>query len=157
MSGVGVDEALRVALVAALGLWAAWWLVSLLIAVVDPRIAARIGPPLLRAFLVGGVVAATAVPSHASGQSSPLDGLRLPERPLTQQAPSLSPSPRTTPVHVVRPGESLWAIVRDHSPGASDAAVATAVRRWHDANRHVIGDDPDLLQPGQHLTPPGAA
>jgi len=58
--------------------------------------------------------------------------------------------------HIVLPGDSLWSIVRERAPDADDAHVEAAVERWHRANRAVIGDDPDLIQPGQRLDPPGA-
>ena len=56
---------------------------------------------------------------------------------------------------VVRRGDSLWDIAaRQLGPGASAADVAVEWPRWHDANRDVIGPDPDLLIPGQRLVPP---
>jgi hypothetical protein len=55
----------------------------------------------------------------------------------------------------VRPGDSLWSIA-EHllGPGADAAVVADAVRRLHDANRAVIGPDPDLILPGRQLRTP---
>jgi nucleoid-associated protein YgaU len=56
---------------------------------------------------------------------------------------------------VVRPGDTLWAIARSRlGPGADDARVAHDVDRWHRLNHDVIGDDPDLIHPGQRLTAP---
>src|SRR5690606_2315968 len=109
------------------------------------------GPPLLRALLVTGAVTATVAPAHAErgAPAGGLDGLPLPVRPLTapeQSAPApLRPKPTASTVHVVRAGDSLWAIAREHSPAASDAALAVAVEGWHAANRDVIGPDPDLI------------
>jgi len=151
-----LDAALRWALLLVLGGWGVWWALSLCVAVVDPRLAARLGPPLLRAALVGGVVAATAVPAHArQGSTGALDGLPLPQRPITATADTPAPPDRPE-VHVVRPGESLWSIAHARAPGATDAELARAVARWHAANRELIGPDPDLIRPGQRLTPPGA-
>ncbi|WP_426309267.1 LysM peptidoglycan-binding domain-containing protein [Cellulosimicrobium sp. E-16] len=57
-------------------------------------------------------------------------------------------------VVVVR-GDSLWSIAARHLPdGASDAQVADAVQRWYAANVGVVGDDPDLVRPGQVLVAP---
>ena len=56
---------------------------------------------------------------------------------------------------VVHRGDTLWELVRNHlGPGASDAEVAHAWPRWHDANRSIIGPDPGLLLPGQVLRAP---
>jgi LysM repeat protein len=56
---------------------------------------------------------------------------------------------------VVRRGDTLWAIAERHlGPAADPAEIAREWPRWYAANRAVIGADPDLLQPGQRLTPP---
>lgn len=56
---------------------------------------------------------------------------------------------------VVKPGHSLWSIAAEHlGVFATDAEIAEAWPAWYDANRHVIGDDPSLLQPGQILRQP---
>ncbi len=59
---------------------------------------------------------------------------------------------------VVRRGDSLWAIAARHlGEGATDAEVAAQWPRWYEANRDVVGPDPDLIRPGQVLRPPTAA
>ncbi len=159
LSQLGPEPALRGALLIALTCWAAWWIVGLAVALVDRRAAARIGPPLLRALLVAGTIAATATPSHAS-QGSPvgaLDGLPMPQRPLTSIPAAVADAPAEDRAHVVTAGDCLWSIVRDRSPDASDGQIAASVAQWHDTNRELIGPDPDLIQPGQRLVPPGAA
>lgn len=53
---------------------------------------------------------------------------------------------------VVQRGDTLWSLARAHlGPHVSDTSVATAVDRLYAANAHVVGDDPDLLLPGQVL------
>ena len=107
------------------------------------------------------VVAGTALPAAASGGDGRdlLVGLTLPER-AAAPGERHRPSVRTTPVattaapetYVVRDGDSLWSIALDH-PGH-----ATSVdQRWRaiwQANRDVVGDDPDLIIPGQALRLP---
>jgi len=71
----------------------------------------------------------------------------------------LAPTPRrTTAAHdlvTVRRGDSLWSIAARHlGPGTSDAEIAWEWPRWYAANRAAVGDDPDLLVPGQLLRPP---
>lgn len=53
---------------------------------------------------------------------------------------------------VVRPGDCLWAIAAHRlGPQASGHRIAAESRRWYGANAAVIGADPDLIHPGQHL------
>ena len=55
----------------------------------------------------------------------------------------------------MRRGDSLWSIAARHlGPDASDAEIARAWPAWFEANRDVVGDDPDLLRPGQVLRAP---
>ncbi|PFG44023.1 hypothetical protein ATJ88_2740 [Isoptericola jiangsuensis] len=57
-------------------------------------------------------------------------------------------------VVVVR-GDTLWDIAARHLPAdATDGDVLRAMLRWHDANRDVVGDDPDVVLPGQVLRAP---
>jgi len=56
----------------------------------------------------------------------------------------------------VRAGDSLWTIAADRlAPGATEADVAVAWPRWYATNRAVVGDDPQLIRPGQVLAEPG--
>ena len=56
---------------------------------------------------------------------------------------------------MVTRGDTLWDIAKDRLPDDASAADITAEwHRWYDANRDVIGDDPDLILPGQVLRPP---
>lgn len=76
-------------------------------------------------------------------------------------APEPEPSPGSAStsaptVRVVRPGDSLWTIARDHLPtDATDAQIDAAWRDWYAVNRVLIGPDADLVRPGQSLTAPG--
>lgn len=69
------------------------------------------------------------------------------------------------PLVVVEPGDTLWGIAADHlaappaggrSPRTAPSAgeIASAVTRWHDANREVLGTNPDLIRPGTVLHQP---
>jgi resuscitation-promoting factor RpfA len=58
------------------------------------------------------------------------------------------------PVVVLR-GDSLWDIAaRQLGPTASPTAITKAWHEWYAANRDVVGADPDLIYPGQRLSPP---
>ncbi len=119
----------------------------------------RVAPRLVRHVLVGGAVGAGLVVPAAAGATS-LDGLPYPERPtggpaLVQAPVAPARAVHAPAAHLVREGESLWTIAADHLPARADSDdVARAVRRWHAANRSVLGDDPDLIHPGQRLRPP---
>jgi nucleoid-associated protein YgaU len=125
---------------------AGWALmVSTLVGVPALRgVAVALTPRLVRGAVFAGLTAGVAMsPAHADGADHLLDGLRLPDRPLVSD------------VVVVLPGDTLWGIAAEHLDARADAAtIAGATRRWYAANRHVIGADPDLIRPGQHLVPP---
>ncbi|WP_210440260.1 LysM peptidoglycan-binding domain-containing protein [Nocardioides xinjiangensis] len=113
-------------------------------------------------LLACGVAAAasTTVPAHAvDGEGAELlVGLGIPDRAVAQVQPQRDrpagapEAPATPGTHVVRPGDSLWSIARDH-PGSGD--VHTRWRAIWAANREVVGRDPDLIHPGQVLRLPG--
>lgn len=86
----------------------------------------------------------------------------VPTRPLQRPQPSPAlvvpgRAPHEAAAVVVHRGDTLWGIVARHlGPRATEAEVATAWPAWYAANRSVIGDDPDLIEPGQVLHPPDA-
>lgn len=78
-----------------------------------------------------------------------------PATPTTVTGAGTAPSPS---YYRVRPGDSLWSIAAAHLPaGAAPGDVARAWPRWWRVNRQVVGDDPDLIRPGQLLRVPGGA
>jgi LysM repeat protein len=107
---------------------------------------------------------AVPVPEAEPAPASPLAAPGwTPSRPVQRALPSSGlvtgggASDRAADV-VVHRGDTLWDIARRHlGPAASDAEVAHAWPAWHEANRTVIGDDPDLIRPGQILRPPTPA
>ncbi|WP_332645146.1 LysM peptidoglycan-binding domain-containing protein [Aeromicrobium sp.] len=131
---------------------ACWVLFVICVSRSSSRLARALTPALMRRALFAGAAGALALtPVHAERVNSParhqLDGLRLPDRPVTSGATSSS--------IVVRPGDTLWAIAaRSLPPGATDSEIASACARWYATNRAVIGADPDLIHPQQRLTPP---
>ena len=147
------------------------------------RLVRHLAPTALRGALfvgaAGAVGALTLAPAHADQAAGhhdaaihSVDGLQLPDRPSaapaehrshdarTIQAPTArtaerAPRPATRAEVVVRRGDTLWGIAARHlPPDSTDGEIAMATRHWHESNRDVIGDDPDLILPGQHLTSP---
>jgi hypothetical protein len=77
--------------------------------------------------------------------------------------PSWSPERPVSPVRpvsledgvVVHRGDTLWSIAARHlDPSATAADIDAECHRWFAANRAVIGDDANLILPGQLLSPP---
>jgi hypothetical protein len=106
--------------------------------------------------------AAVPSPGFAPTADTPIDDAPgwVPTRPVHRPQPSAA---LVVPGHarpdaaevVVHRGDTLWSIVARHlGSHASDAEVARAWPRWYAANREVIGDDPDLIKPGQVLHAP---
>jgi LysM repeat protein len=59
---------------------------------------------------------------------------------------------------VVRRGDTLWGIAARHMrPDPSCAEIAAEWPRWYEANRPVVGEDADLILPGQRLRAPAPA
>ncbi len=105
-------------------------------------------------------VAAAPVPTAGTAEELPAD--RAPAGPPGATADS--GTPRTVPpaataagqrVVIVRPGDSLWAIAQRALPlSATDESIDAAWRSWYLTNTAVIGDNPDLISPGQVLLAP---
>lgn len=101
-------------------------------------------------------------PRSASASSAPEDALPAlgwggaPASPSAGSPAESSEAPSHTVV--VQRGDSLWSITDDLlGPGIDDPQeIAAAWPRLHDANREVIGPDPDHLVPGQELVIPTA-
>jgi nucleoid-associated protein YgaU len=142
------------ALVSLVTLVLATWAVLVIVLASIPALrwlAVTLTPRILRGVVFAGVAGAFTVPAAQAEEDRGVDGLRLPDRPLVAAA---EPPHVQHPV-VVRRGDTLWAIARAQLGSRADvASIAGAVGRWHHANRHVIGPDPDLIHPGQRLTPP---
>lgn len=116
-----------------------------------------VAAPMATAATVLGTPAVAAVP--ASG---------VPDWP-TASVPAAPPADRVPDwpgaevpevvAHVVVRGDCLWHITSDRllaqrGRPPTDGETAAATQAWWQANAEVIGPDPDLLLPGQVLSPP---
>ena len=73
----------------------------------------------------------------------------------TRAAAVAHPGPAAGTDVIVHAGDTLWGIAaRDLGPEATPTQVAQAWPRWWSANRTVLGDHPELIHPGEHLTAP---
>lgn len=93
------------------------------------------------------------MPSSAdAGADLPAQG------PPPDRGSSLDPAQSTpgSSTIVVHAGDTLWSITDDLLGPASDSPseIAASWPLLHEANRDVIGTDPDLLEPGQELLVP---
>ncbi|WP_369147910.1 transglycosylase family protein [Streptomyces sp. R44] len=100
-----------------------------------------------RAGLARGGEAPAAGDEGAGGndvRTASVPGQRLlPEQPARSASPTTVPTVRE--MYTVTPGDSLSKIARDEH-------VKGGWQRLYEANRPVVGDDPDLILPGQRLT-----
>lgn len=77
-------------------------------------------------------------------------------------APAIRATREAAPAEVegvtVQAGDTLWDIAARHlGHGASDLDIALQWPRWYQANLALIGQNPDVLLPGQILQPPSPA
>ncbi|MGW4997775.1 transglycosylase family protein [Streptomyces hydrogenans] len=85
----------------------------------------------------------------ASGGGNDVRPAALPAQRALPREPQAKPGPTTVPtireMYTVTPGDSLSEIARDER-------VRGGWQRLYEINRKVVGDDPDLILPGQRLT-----
>ena len=152
---------------------AAWFVVSVLVCVVDvltrgPLSLDRSGvfrPRLARA-LVATAVGAVAVTAGGAARAvedpgSPIavDGLTVPERPYGGvRTPPTGRATGHPGTYQVAAGDSLWSIAAEALPRpADDRVVARAWPRLYRLNRDRVGPDPDVIHPGTTLRLPAWA
>ncbi|MFD3331814.1 transglycosylase family protein [Streptomyces sp. NPDC058700] len=91
-----------------------------------------------------GATTAKASTGPNAPRTASLPGQRaLPEQPTRNVGPTAVPTVRE--MYTVTPGDSLSKI-------AGEERVQGGWQRLYAANRPVVGDDPDLIHPGQRLT-----
>jgi hypothetical protein len=131
------------------------------------------GSVVMQLKRAGHVVRTRAVPVHRIRAGTRIDHWRLPKhlgfryrldahvtviagqpRPATLSVTRTAAVPQ--PAHyVVRHGDTLWDIARQRLPrGATGAEITREWHRWYQVNRGVVGDDPNLILPGQGLRIP---
>ena len=154
-AGLGVSAVVGLAAPSALAAVPSGQVQAQVVPVSSPGVGAQAGPvPLWPAEAAAPPEAAPPAPTPATSSTTTAT-------PTTATPSAAAPTP-TTPTGsdrvVVGAGDSLWSLAQEHlGPHPTDRAVAQEWPRWWAANRAVVGDDPDLLQPGQVLRVPGSA
>ncbi len=170
LRGSSFPDAL-VAAISLTGVLLAGWVVivaALTVGGASAGLVAALTPAALRGLLLAGAAGSLTL-NPAAAERAPesvpdqhrVHGLPLPDRPDTSsteateaRTPTRTEAAQPPATRTVRPGDTLWAIAAESVPGASAARIAAETARWHDANRDVIGDDPDLIFPDHVLVPP---
>ncbi|GGT00861.1 peptidase [Streptomyces tanashiensis] len=102
-----------------------------------------------RAGLARGGAAPDVTTAEPTGGGNAVRTASLPGQRLLPEQTARSASPTTVPtvreMYTVAPGDSLSKIAREEH-------VKGGWQRLYEANRPVVGDDPDLIHPGQRLT-----
>ncbi|GAB2472400.1 LysM peptidoglycan-binding domain-containing protein [Xylanimonas ulmi] len=99
---------------------------------------------------------ATADAATAGASRTPqTPGTSAPTEEISPVIVTPAPTSRGAETVVVARGDTLWDIAaRDLGGRPTDGEILAAMLAWHQANRAVIGDDPDLILPGQILVRP---
>ncbi len=105
-------------------------------------------PPAAETSVASPTASAVSAPAAAAAPAE-----TAPTARVVTTATRTAPPPGETVV--VHRGDTLWDLAAASLGGdPTDAQVLAETVRWHEANRAVIGDDPDLLLPGQTLVRP---
>ncbi len=107
-------------------------------------VAAAPGPPAVRLVEPS--------PEPRSG-SLPGEGRDLESPAGVDEVDGDEPGPRHE-TYRVQPGDSLWAIACRESSTTTTEEINRRWRQIYEANRDTIGDNPDLIHPGQVLLIP---
>jgi len=116
--------------------------VSVIAAPIRPKAAsATVAPPIVRLADADAGNVEPATPSSTATHQMAVQ----PDRPDTP--------------YIVKPGDCLWRIAREilSARGGSEPSSVEIARFWpaiYEANRSLIGDDPNLIHPGQPLQIP---
>jgi hypothetical protein len=150
----------------------AWgWLITTLVLVealrasgVAPLSRRRRGVPAAYRRLVLGACgvalsAGAAAPALATPGPVPVDqhvvGVATASVIQARAPMQLRPHAQAASAIVVGRGDSLWRLAAERlPPDADNATVAHTWRLLYEANREVIGSDPDHIEPGQRLAQP---
>lgn len=122
---------------------------------------------LTAAALATAAVSSATVPAMAAGPgpapspsataSLPSATASLPSLDWTQAGPATDLPASAGRAVMVKPGDCLWSIAAaELGDAATTVEIAWRWPQWWSANRALVGADPDLIRPGQRLTPPAS-
>ena len=117
------------------------------------RLGVKLLPAFFRAALGVGLAISFSQPAHASNQTVVIDRVVDIE---TTNAPKSDAPQESSPIYVVKRGDSLWKIAETHMTN-DDPSVSEIDKAWRELwqkNREVIGDNPSLIYVGQELVLP---
>jgi len=99
----------------------------------------------------GGQNGAAPARNYPNSGTNRDQGHKRTPKPPTVRPPAPAPKPAG---YTVRKGDNLWNIVKARLPkGSTDKQILDYTNRTYNANRAVIGNNPNLIKPGQIIFP----
>lgn len=121
----------------------------------------RLAPRAVRSLTVMGLATSIVTTPAVAQIDEHAEGLTTSPTPASLLATVIETPPHSpiltqpsTHTYVVRPGDTLWSVATALNPNATTAQLTDAVHELWATNAHVIGNDADLILPGQELTIP---
>jgi hypothetical protein len=111
----------------------------------------------LAVLLPGGIAEAQSLDDDAvaSGSTLPGSDTQVHQADAAAMPQQQQPAYEPATLRVVNPGDTLWAISQQRfQPNPTAEQIMNEVGRIYELNRDLIGDDPNLIFPGQELLLP---
>jgi LysM repeat protein len=109
----------------------------------------------LAVLLPGGIAEAQSPDDAATGSTLPGSDTQVHQADAAAMPQQQQPAYEPATLRVVNPGDTLWAISQQRfQPNPTAEQIMNEVGRIYELNRDLIGDDPNLIFPGQELLLP---
>ncbi len=113
----------------------------------------KVSSPTGTSYTVGSLKADSKYTFHVTATNSGGTSASSNTVTATTKATTATTAPKATP-YTVKAGDNLWDIAKTHYGLKTNASIQAAVNKIYDANRSVIGGNPNIIKPGEHLVLP---